>query len=94
MAAHCGLANRVYLMSEFRMQSRQSCKGKKGTKAGKTEEQQYEINPQPVFVNSASNDTVIYVESKRQSKAALWRSLISALVLLLHKEIRKVEMIV
>lgn len=36
--------------------------------------QQYEINPQPVFVNSASNDTVIYAEAKReQTTGCLWR---------------------
>lgn len=59
-----GSANQVYLISEFRMQSRQSSKRKR-------DEQQYKINPLPVFVNSASNDTVIYVEAKRGQSTSL-----------------------
>lgn len=64
-----GSANQVYLISEFRMQSRHSSKRER--KGGEIGEQQYKINPQLVFVNSASNDTVIYAEAKREQTTGL-----------------------
>lgn len=51
------------------MQSRHSSKGEQ--KAGEIGKQQYKINPQLVFVNSASNDTVIYAEAKREQTTDL-----------------------
>lgn len=43
----------------------------KRARASEMDEQQYEINPMPVFVNSASNDTVIHVEAKRRQITSL-----------------------
>lgn len=64
-----GSANQVYLISGFRMQSRPM--EQKRARASEMDEQQYEINPMPVFVNSASNDTVIHVEAKRRQITSL-----------------------
>lgn len=63
------LAAEAQLISGFRMQSRPM--EQKRARASEMDEQQYEINPMPVFVNSASNDTVIHVEAKRRQITSL-----------------------
>ena len=74
------------------MQSRHS--RKKGAKAEKIDEQQYEINPRSVFVNSASSDSYLCGGEDRANYQPASGTLIRARILLLHRKIGEVDIIV